>query len=183
MAGRRRRRPSRKADSPGWVWMLGGLAVGLSVALWVYIQDRKPGAIPARAIPAVKAPAPKEPVKSTQADEEDDGFDFYKMLPRFEVVIPERERSAAPDSRAAAIDEPGTYVLQAGSFQTYADADRRKAELALYGIQSRIQRVTIDEDEWHRVRIGPVEDLAELNDLRATLRNAEIEVMLIRVGD
>ncbi len=183
MARRRRRRPSRKADAPGWVWMLGGLAVGLSVALWVYIQDREPGAITARSTPAVPAPAPKEPAKIVPADEDDDGFDFYKMLPRFEVVIPEREGSAAVDSRAVAVDEPGTYVLQAGSFQTYSDADRRKAELALYGIQSRIQRVTIDEDEWHRVRIGPVEDLAELNNLRATLRNAEIEVLLIRVSN
>ncbi len=163
--------------------MVGGLAVGLSVALWVYIQDRKPGAIPARAAPAAKATASKKPATTSEADTDDDGFDFYKMLPRFEVVIPEREGRAAPDSRAAAVDEPGTYVLQAGSFQTYADADRRKAELAMYGIESRIQRVTIDEDEWHRVRIGPVADLTELNDLRATLRNAAIEVLLIRVGD
>ncbi|HKL61730.1 MAG TPA: SPOR domain-containing protein, partial [Woeseiaceae bacterium] len=108
-------------------------------------------------------------------------FDFYEMLPRFEVVVPEEEPHARPDNRPDLPTEPGTYVLQAGSFGAYEDADRMKAQLALQGIPSRIQRVAIDERTYHRVRVGPVSDMEELDDLRRRLREAEIEVLMIRV--
>ena len=77
----------------------------------------------------------------------------------------------------------GTYVLQAGSFQNYADADRRRATLALQGIESQIQRVTIDQDTWHRVRVGPYSELNEVNRLRQQLRDGQIEVMVIRLSE
>jgi len=79
--------------------------------------------------------------------------------------------------------ESGTYILQAGSFSTYSDADRRRAQLALQGIESTIQRVAIDNKTYHRVRIGPISDLDELNMLRSRLRAANIDVLRIRLGD
>ena len=39
------------------------------------------------------------------------------------------------------------------------------------------------EDVWHRVRIGPLNDLAEVNRLRSKLRGAELDALVIRVGD
>ncbi len=110
-------------------------------------------------------------------------FTFYDMLPNFEVVIPEQEPDVAPDSGPQAVVAPGIYVLQAGSFSAFADADRRRAELALQGIESTIQRVTIDDRTYHRVRIGPIEDLDELNMMRSRLRAAQIDVIRIRLGD
>jgi len=74
-------------------------------------------------------------------------------------------------------------ILQAGSFAEVADADRRRAELALLGIESRIQHVSIDDKSYHRVRIGPMNDLDELNLVRAQLRQAEIDVLRIRLGE
>jgi cell division protein FtsN len=50
-------------------------------------------------------------------------------------------------------------------------------------VRSTLQRVSIDADVFHRVRIGPVGDLAELNRTRATLQRAEIDTVVIRVGD
>jgi cell division protein FtsN len=81
------------------------------------------------------------------------------------------------------VSEPGTYVLQAGSFRNVTDADRVQATLALQGIESRIQQVTIDEDTWHRVRIGPFDDLAQLDQMRQKLHEKHIEVLVIRVVD
>jgi cell division protein FtsN len=75
------------------------------------------------------------------------------------------------------------YVLQAGSFSGFADADRMKARLALLGIVSRIQKVSIDEKTYHRVRIGPIDSLDQLNAMRQSLREARIEVMVIQVAD
>ena len=53
----------------------------------------------------------------------------------------------------------------------------------LQGIESRVQRVSIDDKTYHRVRIGPTRDLDELNVLRSRLRAARIDVLRIRLGD
>ena len=105
------------------------------------------------------------------------------MLPNFEVVIVEQEPDVKRDVAPQAIVDPGEYVLQAGSFTRFEDAERRRAELGLQGIQSTIQRVSIDTRVYHRVRIGPTRDLDKLNMLRSRLREADIDVLRIRLGD
>ncbi len=188
---KRKRKPAprkKQQEYPGWVWMLFGLGIGLSVALAIYMKDREPGATvrPAATAPAsvasrvddsreVEVPAPEE--------QPEQRFDYYHMLPNFEVIIPEQEPDVRPDVAPQAVEQPGVYVLQAGSFTDYGDADRRRAQLALLGIESRIQRVTIDDQTYHRVRIGPTRDLDELNMLRSRLHQAQIDVLRIRLGD
>jgi cell division septation protein DedD len=111
-------------------------------------------------------------------------FDFYEMLPNFEVVVPERDKDVKRDLPAAAkIERPGVYVLQAGSYRNEADADRVRAQLALQGINAKVQRVAVDADVWHRVRIGPVSNLDDLNRLRRQLQAADVDALVIRVGD
>ena len=197
MAQRKRRRQSRRnsrskqQDYPGWLWMLFGLALGLAVAFAVYVKDRKPVVIaetsappqPASLQDALDDNGESEPAAEPPAEDRESRFTFYDMLPKFEVVIPEEEPDVAVDAEPRAIVEPGLYVLQAGSFTLHADADRRRAELAMHGIESQIQRVTIDDKTYHRVRIGPTDDLDELNMLRSRLRAAQIDVLRIRLGD
>lgn len=164
--------------------MLFGLAIGLSVAFAIYINDRTPR-FPVR--PVAEQPSNidnnSEQASSQPAKPPESRFDFYSMLPNFEVIIPEQEPDVRADSEPQAVVESGVYVLQAGSFTEYKDADRRRANLALQGIESKIQRVTIDDKSYHRVRIGPIDDLNELNMLRSRLRQAQIEVLRIRLGD
>jgi cell division protein FtsN len=57
-----------------------------------------------------------------------------------------------------------------------------KARLAMLGISSRIQKVSVDDKDYHRVRIGPVDSLDQLNTLRTQLRDAAVDIMVIRVG-
>lgn len=181
---RSRKKKSREEEYPGWVWMLFGLAIGLSVAFAIYINDRTPG-IPVRPIaePASNIDDNDERASSQPESPPEQRFDFYSMLPKFEVIIPEQEPDVQADSAPQAVVEPGVYVLQAGSFAQYKDADRRRATLALHGIESKIQRVTIDDKTYHRVRVGPIDDLDELNVLRSRLRQAQIDVLRIRLGD
>jgi cell division protein FtsN len=111
-------------------------------------------------------------------------YDFYQMLPNFEVVVPEKDKDVKRDLPAAAqIERPGVYVLQAGSYRNESDADRVRAQLAKQGIDAKVQRVAVDADVWHRVRIGPVNNLDELNKLRRQLQAAEVDALVIRVGD
>ncbi len=186
---RQRRKTTRKQqDYPGWVWMLFGLAIGLSVAFAIYVRDRQPAASTAR-VPdpaSMESPIDDNGEVDQQAGTEEpkeNRFTFYNVLPNFEVIIPEQEPDVTADVEPRAVIQPGLYVLQAGSFSRFEDADRRRAELALQGIESNIQRVTIDDRTYHRVRIGPTEDLEELNLLRSRLRAAKIDVLRIRLGE
>ena len=95
------------------------------------------------------------------------------------MLIPDAPRTTGTRGPGAVV-KPGTYVLQAGSFSTAADADRRRAELALHGIESRIQKASIDERLYYRVRIGPIDDLDRLNRLHRRLRAARIDVVRLR---
>ena len=191
MAKKRKRKRSKKKQQqtyPGWVWMLFGLGIGLSVALAIYMKDRKPGPVAREVAPepaSLTSAIDSNNEVATAAVEEppDRRFDFYEMLPNFEVIIPEQESDVSQDMGSTTVQQPGEYVLQAGSFIDYNDADRRRAQLALQGIESRIQRVSIDDKTYHRVRIGPTRDLDELNALRDRLRQAQIDVLRIRLGD
>jgi len=185
----KKRRKKSDPEIPGWLWMFFGLAIGLSVAGAIYVNDRKPTQA-TRA--ATSEPASMAADVETAVDDNDEAgtnneeeprFTFYSMLPNFEVVIPERESDVSADQAPQAIVKPGVYVLQAGSFSEFTDADRRRATLAMQGIESRIQRVTIDDKTYHRVRIGPIDDLDQLNVLRSRLRAANIDVLRIRLGD
>ena len=197
MARRRMRRRRQDEEAPGWVWMLCGLGLGLVVALGVYVSGaRRPPASESSAMPAaslgsrtIPAPAtddaasrPAEPTATIEPPPET-RFDFYELLPQFEVLIPEVESQVPVDRARATIEQPGRYVVQVGSFSALADADRRQAELALLGIESRIQRVTIDNDIFHRVRIGPVADLRELDRIRSRLRDERIDSLLMQLPD
>ena len=195
MAVKRRRRSSRnkREDYPGWLYGAFGLAIGLAVAAAVWFSDRR-AAVPAPAA-EIREPASMESAldrndevakpgsDSDQEEPKKSRFDFYEMLPAFEVVVTEEDADPARNVEPKAVVQPGVYVLQAGSFTTYADADRRRAELALQGIESSIQKVTIDDKTYHRVRIGPTDDLDELNLLRSRLRAAKIDALRIRLGE
>jgi cell division protein FtsN len=175
---------NRGGSLSGTAGLLLGLAIGLGVALAVFIYDHRPSAKQAQPQADQRtARSEREGTEDEAAEDSSKQFDFYEMLPKFEVVVPEREKAVSNDARPAAIERPGAYVLQAGSYRNFADADRVRAQLALQGIESKIQRVSIDKDTWHRVRIGPMKDLAELNRTRERLRASDIEAIVVRVGD
>jgi cell division protein FtsN len=50
-------------------------------------------------------------------------------------------------------------------------------------VDAKVQRVAVDADVWHRVRIGPISNLEELNKVRKQLQAAEVDALVIRVGD
>lgn len=178
------KRPARRAFDPARYREFGtGVLVGLALATllfaWLRGSQNETAVAPRPEPRKVDAPA----TEMTEAAEAAGRYDFYEMLPKFEVVVPERDRDVKRDLPAAPIERPGVYVLQAGSYRNLADADRVRKQLALQSIDAKVQRVAVDADVWHRVRIGPIEDLAELNRLRRQLQAAEVDALVIRVGD
>ena len=191
------RRKRKTDEAPGWVWMLFGLGIGLIIALGVYMNtgttsnEVVPVPVAAQPLePEVVEPEPEaepEPVVASEeppastAGEDPERFGFFDLLPNFEVIIPEVETAQPRTQEVAEIADPGVYVIQAGSFLTEADAEAQRARLALLGIESRIQRVSIDERRFHRVRIGPIEDLDELNSIRSRLLGGGVDSMIMRI--
>ena len=173
----RKRRSKSGSTGPGFVT---GLVCGLAVAVLVHLyhsgQDARTDEAPRTATPTASRDVPPPP------DEDEDRFEFYEILPEFEVPVPEPAPTVAGSPPPAPRTlPPGSYYLQAGSFRKHGDADRRKASLAMLGVSSSIQRVTIDGDQTRfRVRIGPIREAAELDALRARLEAADIQTLAVR---
>jgi cell division protein FtsN len=156
-----------------------GAAVTGAVFLYLGEVHHTPADEP-RPQPRHAAPTDAEPLGAHGSDER---YDFYEMLPHFEVVVPEKERDVKHDLPTARVDKPGVYVLQAGSYKDLADAERVRAQLAKQGVDAKVQRVAVDNDVWHRVRVGPLNDLNEINRVRKQLQAADVDALVIRIGD
>lgn len=181
-----------KAQIPGWALFASGLAVGLFVAGLVYLQmsEERQKAAQQIARTDVAPAAPATPAKDTTA--QPPKFDFYTILPEQEVIIPDQESKASKSkadkakskNEKAATTPPttgaktGTYMLQVGSFRRFEDADRRKAQLALIGIESSVQTVT---DSLFRVRVGPFDNIESANQMRARLAQGKFETLLLQL--
>jgi cell division protein FtsN len=176
--------------------MLGGLFIGLFIALLVYLDNTNPTRETANIGEAVSKffqqktqdvrEATRADVAKTDTKSADKStlprFDFYTILPELEVAIPEEELIAASKQPATQNTDNGVeYMLQAGSFRSLEQADRLKAKLALQGIVASIQTVRIkDSETWHRVRVGPISDITTLNQTRKRLSDIGVPSIVIK---
>jgi cell division protein FtsN len=168
-----------------WQDIATGLVAGLVIGAmgWAFTHQGQHAPV---ALDAPKPESHRPPPPDAQVANAGSGpqhYDFYSMLPNFEVVVPEKERDVKRDLPTAKIEKPGAYVLQAGSYRSEADAERVARQLTLQGIGARVQRVALDTDVWFRVRVGPISDLAQLNKVRHQLQSADVDALVIRVGD
>lgn len=170
---------SESRISSGLLGLVAGFAAGFGAAVLLQVGVPKKTE---QANTVVEQPKPQP--ETEQPKDEKRTFDFYEMLPNFEVVIPEQDKDVRRSGEVAKVEQPGVYVLQAGSFRNAADADRLRAQLALIGLESDVQTVTIDDNQtWHRVRIGPYTSLERLNAARKRLADNEIQALVIRLGE
>lgn len=210
MARDYKNRSSRKNEAGGRLAGLLTFVAGVVTGLCLVVILCLTGGVPAlnQAVettrPRLASPADEEqiPAKQTQdktgkAVKQDESpnrptpkFDFYTILPEMEVSVPQWEsetETAPPEHREkteqqAAVSEEERYILQIGSFRDPDEAERVKAKLALLGINTEIQRVVIDGgDIWHRVRAGPYQSTAMLNQMRQRLIENNIDFMLLKL--
>ena len=57
-----------------------------------------------------------------------------------------------------------------------------KARLALLGTVADIQTVTVNDQTWHRVRLGPVDGARAADQLRRQLQDNGIEVLVLKAS-
>ena len=176
---------SKPSGFSGWLGLGLGFGLGLAVAAVIYLKDHRLDVPETHAGKVIKKRPQRNEAPEAGEPAADDGktYAFYEMLPKFEVVVPEKDKDVRPDIKSVPETRSGTYVLQAGSYKNFPDADRVRAKLALLGIESNVQKVTVENDTWYRIRIGPIAKLDELNRKRETLHKADVDVLVIRVGD
>ncbi|MED5389914.1 MAG: SPOR domain-containing protein [Pseudomonadota bacterium] len=197
------RSPARKKTAqrqvPGWVWLFTGLMVGLFVAFLFHLGKTQLAQgsndkVAEQPQPEKKAPAKPQPAKDN--GEEAPQFDFYAVLPKMEVIVPQNESDTGRrDTRKPVEEKPASerqpdtstrsnerYLLQAGSFRRNEDADRRRAELILKGFEASIQSVNLESgDSWHRVMIGPYDNLNAMHRAQDQLASNGIETLPIKM--
>jgi cell division protein FtsN len=76
----------------------------------------------------------------------------------------------------------GSYMLQVASLRTAADAERLKAQLAMQGIQVKVQTVTVNgKDTYHRLQAGPYQGKQAVNDARSQLKTKGMDPIPIKL--
>jgi cell division protein FtsN len=119
---------------------------------------------------------------------------FQSPLARMPEARPEgRQDAQKPDQRKPVeriaerpLPKPQAgahYFVQAGSFSQREPAERLKAQLAMLGLESSIQRIDAGQNEArYRVRIGPFRDLAQVDQVRGQLRQHQIDAIVLRAA-
>lgn len=153
---------------PTWVWFLTGFVSGFFVAFLFYLDgfvSSDPDANLASTFPEIN-------VSKDQIDEME--FDFYEIFPKAEVPIVEE---FTKDGNKVRIEDPIAYLLQAGSFQKKDDADKLRVRLLLLGLDVFSREVKVEGKKWHRVLVGPMDSLVELNRSRQLLAREQIKTL------
>ena len=189
--------PQRASNkgSPFFSGLLVGLllGVGASLAVTMYLKGadspfaekkvstQKPGLleheVSIEKLPKEPSAAENASPKEENPNKGDNKFDFYTILPETESTVTEQE--IKNNTKTVKKDN---YFLQVGAFPDEADADNMKAKLALQGFEAVVQTATIPEKGvWHRVRVGPLSDVDQINKIRGELTTNGFNADLIKV--
>ena len=180
---------SRRHDSGSlslWRWMLITALIISFVVFLVYLNSNGSKQVPlpqevATAPEQVKTEAPKQE-KKPEPGPVLPQFDFYTILPEKEVVVPDYEINTRAREERVGQAKAASYILQAGSFRDFKDADALRAKLALMGIESKVEKAKVGSVVWNRVKMGPYTQMASVSTIRNRLRENGIDAVVMEIG-
>ncbi len=189
-----RRNSREKVSISVFKWMLiTALIIGFVVFL-VYLKS--PGfnkAAPASVVsipaltPAIKGNKAEIPTKANSGSQTEEQkpqppqFDFYTILPKKEVVVPDYEIKTRTREEQVGKNKLTSYIMQAGSFKTFDEADQLRVKLALMGIESKIQKAKVENVTWYRVKIGPYSQMGSVNTIMSRLQKNGMKPVITEV--
>jgi cell division protein FtsN len=141
-----------------------GLLVGVIASLGI-VGGVNPSALP-------------QAVKTVASDSKDDdrqpSFTFFTTLVDESISVSAAREPTPSESKYT------QYVLQAGSFRASTDADRRRGELALLGLEAAVEEISTDTGSWHRVYIGPFDSRSAMAKARSLTAQSDIDTLLLK---
>jgi cell division protein FtsN len=106
-------------------------------------------------------------------------FDFYTILPKVEVVIPDHEiKTRIREEKLGEGDKNAKYMMQAGSFRSSPEAETLKAKLTALGIESRVEKAQVGEAMWYRVKVGPYAGMSSVMAVKSQLRDSGVDAIV-----
>lgn len=133
-------------------------------------SDKKP-------VKAVETPTKKD--KETDAKKAQAKLDKEKQDK--EKQDKEKAAKALTKEKAKTAENNVHYTLQAGSFKSSAEADRRKAAIVLSGLPVRVQKVTVKAGEdWYRVVVGPFAGKEKATQARQNLQSDGVDSLMVK---
>lgn len=183
----RQKKAPRRSSVAWWKWLLAIILIGSFAAFLTSLKTNTPdGGIKTARIP-IERPESKEltkkPTPKTTKKPADTGprFDFYTILPESEVAIPDHEIKTRTREERVGKAKKTQYMMQAGSFKSFQEADKLKARLALMGIESKIEKAKVGSATWNRIKIGPFSKISSVNKIRTQLRENHIDAVVMEV--
>ncbi|MBU1189108.1 MAG: SPOR domain-containing protein [Gammaproteobacteria bacterium] len=189
MAARRQVKKNRQGAGSSWMWFFSGLLSGLllmTLALQsglISMPRNLQQAVDRSEREMLEEAAISGNRPATDRSSESGDYDFFRILPEQDIVVPQSEVLRQADRQAqqnSTSQENTRYILQVASLRSAADADALKARLLLLGMQPDIIKVNVDGDTWHRVRVGPVDDARAANAVRNQLLANGFDAMIIK---
>ncbi len=153
---------------PSWVWLFTGVATGLFLAFLYYLAGIQTPIDEGKKQTGISQhrPSPQDTPKTP-------AFDFYNVLPDTEVNTTKGKGQISSKT----INDKTTIetLLQTGAFTLPKDADKRRAEVLLLGLNVNIETVDIKGKIYHRVQVGPFKSNAALDNAKLLLKQNSIE--------
>jgi len=196
-----------RAPVPGWLWLIAGLAGGALIMSLVNLASDPDTAATAKTDTTIdiaktaetnrksekpiEKPVDKKPEKSDEpmaAAKPTTKFDFYTLLPEQEVIEP-NERPAPTATKTDTAEKPQQttaavageeFNLQAGSFRSAAEADKRRVQVQALGLPTRQESVSAGGDTWYRVLVGPFPTRDAVTQARDKLAGQSIDTIVVR---
>ncbi|MDF1583734.1 MAG: SPOR domain-containing protein [Methyloprofundus sp.] len=187
-----------------WRWLLVVILVGVfAYFLYLISSTAEPEPEPSKPVKTVKTvksvrqevkkialkPAPLKVIapvaqKIKPIPKPEVQFDFYKVLPEAEFVVPDYEvKTRKREERIGKVKEGALYSVQAGSFRKYADADSLKAKLVLMGFSPNIEKAPVKSVTWYRVKMGPYKRMASVDAIISRLTDNDMDALVIEVKE
>jgi len=158
---------AQKKSSSWWVWLSLFLMLGIFAAFLLFLDQK-----------IVQNNAPVQSTKTAKPVDDKPRIDFYSILPDRVVDIPISEEDQQAIENPSINKTAGeTIFLQVGSFQSVDEADSMKAQLALIGLEAKIESAEVNKSIWHRVVLGPYGDNGKLSRTKNQLIENSIKFM------
>jgi len=168
---KRRKKSPQSGIKPGRTFVVGvttGVVLTLLIQNWGLLRE-----LISEPVPVTVTGEPTTPPEASNEVE----FEFYTRLPKMEVPVD----TSVEEARDKKERDKYFYMLQVGSFDKRADAERLKAQLALLGQVAKIQDVAVNGTTMHRVRLGPFNSSRRLNSIEARLTRENIPTMALKI--
>ncbi|MGD8235614.1 MAG: SPOR domain-containing protein [Chromatiales bacterium] len=188
-SSRKRRKSTgkkKKQQTPGWIWFLAGILLGTGAfLLYLYLEKQQ---VPSMPVPVVTdqkpvtpaRPAEKKPEPPVEEKPHHPQFEFYSVLPEMEVEVPPDTLRPSAGVARVPTSSTGIYQLQIASYRSSGDAERMKASLALKGISARVEKVSVNDKTYYRVRSGPY-NRDQAYSLHTKLKSNNIDSLVIQI--